>query len=127
MSRPEIQVWPGVVLLQGSALRAAFDAVKIGIRSRRLSGLPESRLYLELAEALAHASANGHMDVGETVAVQSVPTVEVNEAAQQLGLSGRQVRRLALKLGGRRINGRWLLDQQAIDEHREGRQWTDGN
>ena len=34
-----------------------------------------------------------------------------------LGLSPRQTRRIAKKLGGQIIGGRWLLDMQAIIEH----------
>jgi hypothetical protein len=34
------------------------------------------------------------------------------------------VTRLAPKLGGKKIAGRWLLDQDAIDEHRKGQKWT---
>lgn len=128
MSAPDVQVWPGVVLLQGSALRAVFDAVRIAGRSRRLSGLPDSAIYLELARAFATAAADsGQSDVREVVVPHIDPTVEVIDAAGQLGLSERQVRRLAPRLGGRRINGRWRLDQDAIDEHKEGRAWTAAN
>ena len=74
-------------------------------------------------------SANGHTDVREPEEMQDYPceqpTVTVAEAAEQLGLSERQTRRRAPQLGGRRIGGVWLLDQTAIDEHKEGQKWTE--
>jgi hypothetical protein len=111
------------VLLTGETLHACRDLVLIGCRSRRLSGLPDSRLYGALADALTQAaSANGHTDVPETVVVHSSvqPTVTIGEAAHMLKLSPRQSRRLAPKLGGRKRAGRWLLDGQAIREHMQG-------
>jgi len=42
--------------------------------------------------------------------------------------SRRQTRRIAAKLGGRIIAGRWMLDRTAICEHLEGRnRWTAEN
>jgi len=129
---PGVVVAGSAVILHGPALRAALDCVLIACRSRRLSGLPDSRTYRDLASALAVASANGHTDVRETCSLpsyfQEQPTVPVEQAAHQLGLSQRQTRRLAPKLGGRITAGRWLLDQQAINEHQEGTTtWTDRN
>ena len=37
-----------------------------------------------------------------------------------LGKSRRQVQRIANRLGGRLIGGRWLLDRRAVEEHIEG-------
>jgi hypothetical protein len=55
------------------------------------------------------------------------PTVTVDHASRQLGLSPRQTRRLAPKLGGKLIDGRWRLDQAAIDDHLNGKDntWTE--
>jgi len=116
-----VQHWPGAVLVTGPALRAAADAILIAARARRLSGLPSSTLHAELAAAFINAaSANGHTDVRETATPPTLqPTVTVEEAATQMKLSRRQVRRLAPLLGGRIIAGRWLLDQTAIDQHLE--------
>lgn len=122
MNPPPIQRWPGVVVLSGAALRAAADAVLIAARSRRLSGLPHDRLHDELVAALVAASRTGQSDVPELAVLQLLtPTVSVQEAAKQMNLSRRQVRRLAPQLGGRIVGGRWFLDQAAIDEHIEGR------
>lgn len=117
----DVQCWPGVVVISGPALKAAADAVLIAIRSRRLSGLPHSKTHADLAAAFIQAAGAGQEDVPDVVVAETSPTVPIDEASKQLGLSKRQTRRLAEKLGGRVIGGRWLLDQAAITEHMEGR------
>ena len=122
MTGTEVRSFPGIVIVTGLALRPALDAVLIAVRSRRLSGLPHSRIHDDLAAAFLTASTAGRTDVPEPVALQSLtPTVTVKEAAAQMNRSPRQVRRIASKLGGRIIVGRWLLDDTAIAEHLEGR------
>jgi hypothetical protein len=113
-----------VVVLTGPAARAAADALLIAIRSRRVNGLPRSAHYDAIAAALV--SAAGQSDGRKTTAAQhermeiNPPTVPVPDAARDLGLSVRQTRRLAPKLGGRIVGGRWLLDAQAVAEHVNG-------
>lgn len=48
------------------------------------------------------------------------PTVPLTQAARRLGVSERQARRLAPRLGGRRIAGRWFIDETALTEHLDG-------
>lgn len=118
----------GVVVLSGPMLRVALNIALISGRTRRINGLPLTQGHHQLVAALTAAmSASDQVDVREPVALQPSnerPTVTVGEAAKQLDLSTRQVRRLADRLGGQRISGRWWLDQLAIDEHVEGRKWT---
>jgi hypothetical protein len=124
----------GVVILSGEWLEAARQTVLIAARARHLNGLPASATQSALASAFSTAasaststlvSANGHSDVREIELCQRIPceqpTVPISDAAVQLGLSDRQVRRLADELGGRKIGGRWLLDQDSINEHQRGR------
>jgi len=121
------------VILTGGAARAALQAALIAIRARRANGLPDSEMYRELARALAQVeSANGHSDIRERVVVEHLsvgPTVPLVEAAARLGLSDRQLRRLAPRLGGKKIGGTWLVDEQALEEAIEGRKqptwWRD--
>jgi hypothetical protein len=128
----------GVVILSGEWLEAAREAMMIAARTRHHNGLPASATQTALACALNTAanastltpvSANGRSDVREIELCQRIPheqpTVTISDAAQQLGLSDRQVRRLAAELGGRKIAGSWLLDQDAINEHRKGQKWTE--
>lgn len=113
------------VILTGGAARCALQAALIAIRARRANGLPDSEAYRELARALAQAeSGGGHSDIREQVAGQHFslePTVPIVEAATRLGLTDRQVRRLAPRLGGKKIAGRWLLDEEALVELIKGR------
>ena len=122
----------GAVVLTGDWLHTTRQAVLIAARTRRVNGLPASAAHNALTEALADAmAANGHAGVPELVDVQrfpaELPTVTVDDAAQQIGLSRRQTRRLAPRLGGKIIAGRWLLDQVAINEHIAGggNRWTE--
>jgi hypothetical protein len=108
----------GVVVLSGPAAQLALDATRIARAYRRDRGLPIDRLTV-LADTLhAAASATGHP---ETVAVQR-SFMSIPEAAELLGLSHRQTQRLAPKLDGQRVGGRWLVDRLAVLEHREGMQ-----
>lgn len=115
----------GVVVVHGAAARVLRDAVLIAERARRSSGLPCSALYGELARELhAAMSASGQSDVpGEPDLHAGVvsPSVPIEQAAAELGVSKRQARRLAPDLGGRIVGGRWLIDRQALTEHIEGR------
>jgi hypothetical protein len=118
------------VILTGHWLKITRQAVLIAARSRNFNGLPVSVTDAALARALTQAmTAGGHSDVPETQELQHVqiePTVTVRDGARQLMLSERQTRRLAPKLGGKKIGNRWLLDQAAIDEHLRGKDdtWT---
>ena len=114
----------GVVVIHGTAARTLCEAVLIAERSRRSSGLPLSRDYATIAaELYAAMSASGQSDVRADADIHPEyvqPTVPIEQAAAELGLSKRQTRRLAPELGGRIIGGRWLLDRHALNEHREG-------
>lgn len=117
-----------VVVLHGPSLRACLDAVLRAARARRLNGLPPSAEHVRLAEALTSAmAATGQTDMPKTVAAEHVshediPSIPLAEAARRLTVSARHARRLAPKLGGRRVGGRWFLDPVAVQEHLEGRQ-----
>lgn len=111
------------VILTGDQLRTALTAVLIAARARTINGLPPSRAYNDLGQALA-AATHGQLAVPKPVEAETPkmrPTVPIEEAAPLLGLSRRQTRRLAPKLGGRLIAGRWLLDEQAVQEHLQGK------
>ena len=118
-----------VVVLTDPALRSALECAVIAIKHRSLSGLP-NKPYEELAGELhAAMSAAGQSDVPKPATRHPVsvvqPTVPISKAAARLGLSPRQARRLAPRLGGEMIGGRWFVDELALREHIEGgRQWT---
>lgn len=112
------------VVLTGRALDAALQAAGIANRTRRVNGAPPSPAYLALAAALNQAkSVGGHPDVREPVGMQRFshehPAIPIVQAAQRLGLCERQVRRLAPRLGGRKVGGRWFVDERALDDYEE--------
>lgn len=118
----------GTVIVSGPMLRTLHQVVCIAVRARQRNGLPISAHHTALLKAVA--SAIGQSDIPDSAGVHSfpreLPTVTVAEAAARLRVSERTVRRLAPLLGGQRIGGRWLVDDQALREHMEGRQqWTD--
>jgi hypothetical protein len=129
MNPPGLVVAGTAVILTGDWLKTTRRAVLIAEGARRHNGLPNSAAHIALAEALTIAmSARGHADVRECAELQDYPqeppSVTIANAAEQLGLSERQTRRLATQLGGKKIGRQWLLDQTAIDEHNEGQKWT---
>lgn len=111
------------VLLTGSALDAARFCVEVAQRARRRNGLPPSVAIARLAAALAPTGLGDapqtEVEHPEGGAVQEV--VSTREAAELLGCSPRQARRLAPLLGGRLIGGRLALDRQCILDHLEGK------
>lgn len=113
----------GVVVIHGTTARTLCQALLIAERARRINGLPPSTDYAELIDALHAVSDNGQTDVR---AVPDLPpsnhdSITVRAAAHQLGICERQARRIAAQLGGRKVGGRWLLDEQAVREHRDSR------
>ena len=116
----------GVVVLSGPALRSALQATLITIKNRNMSGLstqPYEALACELNEAMA---ADGQSvvrppAVSKAADVDEPPIVPIAEAAARLGISVRQARRLAPKLGGRKIAGSWFVDEPALRQHTEGK------
>lgn len=116
----------GIVVLSGPALRAARDCALIAVKHRKLSGVPYQTYEALACEFAAAVSAAGHSDVRSPAVSKAVavtqPTVPLAEAAERLGISDRQARRLAPQLGGRRVAGRWLVDELALREHLGGQQ-----
>ena len=125
MSRTDLVVAGSCVVLTGDWLRVAAQAVKIAERHRQRNGVPVSRSYEMLRDALSEAmAASGHSDT-ERVPVLGTfshdhPTVPIERVADQLGISVRTARRKADKLGGRKIGGRWFCDELAVREHCDG-------
>ena len=114
----------GIVLLHGDWLDVTLHAIAAAQRRRVQNGLPPGRAFSALAQAVAAAQqASGHADAANTPEAHDgvEPTVTVPEAAERLGLSDRQIRRIARRLGGKKTAGRWLMDDDAVREHEDGR------
>jgi hypothetical protein len=122
------------LVLTGDWLPIARKAALIADRARHYNGAPSDPAYLTLAKALTSAmSANmsecGRSVIAEAELLHAIPqqeqltvNVTIADAARQLGLTERQTRRHAPRLGGKKIGGQWFLNQNAIDEHRRGQQ-----
>jgi hypothetical protein len=116
----------GLVVLSGPALKEARDSALIAAKHRKRSGIPYQNYEALACEFAAAMSAAGHSDVrspaiSKAVAVEQ-PTVPIADAAARLGISPRQAIRRAPQLGGKKIAGRWFVDEAALNEHIEGRQ-----
>ena len=110
----------GAVLIDGRHLDALRYAVDVAQRARRRNGLPPAAALEALAALVAPVAATGQSDSPDG-AVGEADDMTTHEAAALLGCSTRTATRLAPKLGGRRIGGRWLVDRLAVAEHMEGR------
>lgn len=106
----------GAVLLDGSDVDAIAQALRDARRWRQRNGLPPVRAWERLGALLA---APGHADTPTEPAGQP-ESMTTREAAQLLQCSERTARRLAPRLGGQNIGGRWLLDRLAVLDHIEG-------
>lgn len=106
----------GAVLLDGRHLDALRYCVDVARRARRRTGLPPVAAVEALA-ALVAATGQSDSTADTLVEPEGMTTTE---AAALLGCSTRTATRLAPKLGGRLVGGRWLLDRQAVTEHKEG-------
>ena len=115
----------GVVVLTGPALRSAAEAALLAVRQRRRFGIPADSYEALARELIAAVSASGQGDVppsaiSDSDVVKQKPTMPISELAERLNCSTRQARRLAPKLGGQRVAGRWLVDEIAVREHQAG-------
>jgi hypothetical protein len=113
----------GTVILSGEFLEAALQAVLVAARDRRRNGVPVGPKYAALISALSTGveSAECPTVAPKRKRRQGLPSraVTVDQAAEQLGITPRQVRRLAAgPLRGKRINGRWYIPQAAITKRK---------
>lgn len=125
-SVPEVQQLGTAVLVQGVAVADLTYLVRLGLRYRaQVDGAQPSLRHRRLHAALVDAAVSaepvrterergrGHADVPEPVSLPE-STLSTAEAAQQLGIVPRQVRRLSDELGGRLVRGAWRYDTAAV-------------
>lgn len=125
-----VQVWPGVVLLQGQALRDAYFLVSAGIRAAARNGYPTARFEgIRRAIRDADVSPTRHDGVASVVVEEhSAREEEVTTAgaAALTGLSPRQIQRLAKSGLGRRVGRSWLLPVDLLLADIASRKGNDG-
>ena len=125
-----VQVWPGVILLQGQALRDAYFLVSAGIRAAARNGYPTARfegIRRAIRDAEARAYATRHV-ASAVVEPHSAHEEEVTTAAAAAltGLSRRQIQRLAKSGLGRRVGRNWLLPVDLLLANIASRKGNDG-
>ena len=110
----------GALVVAGEDLDLLRYAVERAQWARARNGLSPSQRLDSLAALIETVAANGHTDIATEPADEagtSAWLMDMPEVARLLGCSIRHARRLAPKLGGRKIAGRWLADRLAVAEH----------
>ena len=127
---PEVQQLGAAVLLSGLAL---FDVHRFLVRGitevKRQDGISPHPRLLHLVDAIKAARAagevmarNGQRDVADDTHqsdwVKDRKDIGTTTAAQILGLSSRQVQRIARSLGGRQSpSGTWIFERLAVEAY----------
>ncbi|MBB3038979.1 DNA-binding protein [Hoyosella altamirensis] len=106
------------VIVTGHDLNTLRYAIEVAIRARKRNGLPASPTLTRLLHL-----TSGHTDDRKPPGDETTPhdPIPLAAAAEQLGVSARHARRLAPRIGGRKVKGRWTVDRHALAEHLEGR------
>lgn len=124
MTGPGVQRLADAVVIQGAAVADLAYLVTLGLRYRtQVDGCapsePHRRLLAMLTDAslVPTADASGRADVRKPVPPAgwvSVDSVGSEMAGRMLGITGRQVRRVASEMGGRRVKGSWRFERAAV-------------
>lgn len=128
MTRP-VQHLANAVVLSGPALADTYYLICAGIRYTRRNGYTPDR-FRALQNTLGAAAAaahTGHRDDAPTPTPAHSPQEDLigaQEAAHMLGLSKRQVQRIARSLDGRLAGGRWVFDRAAVAAYHAHRKDT---
>jgi hypothetical protein len=113
----------GQILLRGAVVIDCWRAVSSAIRNaQRRDGLNPPARLITLERLLATegqlATAAGRLDVREGTFLppfpQDVDVIAATQASRLLGLSPRQVRRLAPEFDGRNVAGHWTFDALTV-------------
>jgi hypothetical protein len=127
---PDVYPLGDALLLQGPAVADAAYLVGLGLRYRKhIDGAQPTVHHRRLLAALTDAAMSaaprlrgnpqpgqGHGDVPASAdpSQSDVEWVATSAAADLLGLTSRQVRRLTEELGARRIKGAWFFNLAAV-------------
>ena len=120
MNAPPVQQLGAAVVLQGAALANVRRCVRLAQRVSARDGIRLGHWFDDLTCALDAAMSDlGHADVDTRPSVpQSLSTdkrIGTKEAAAMIGLSERQVRRIAASLDGNQLpSGAWHFDADAV-------------
>ena len=120
-----VQRIPAGVLLTGQMVTVALRAVDITLRALARNERPREpsleALHTVLSECLSECPRPDTVNRTAEHTTSGCGLLSSCEAAELLSCSTRTARRLAPKLGGTLIAGRWMIDSAALAEHRAGR------
>ena len=132
-SAPPVQIGPAVLVQDAETLRHLYFCVKAGIQKCSHDGVSPAHLH-PLAALLrrAYMSAVGHEDAVYVLAEehsigQDNDWLSVAEAAAELGLGERQVRRFAEAGLGTHKGREWRLLRSKVLELKAERDWKARN
>lgn len=116
---------PRVVLLEGEdTLHRVVFALAAAQQARRRNGMQPGAGHTEILAAVETALAADGLTDGPAEPVEALCETEVigtEETAQLLGVSTRQVRRIATSLDGTRTRGGWIFHRGTINDYLETR------
>lgn len=112
----------GQVLVRGAALVQLVRFVEVGVRAARRDGIDLPDRVQDLVDGLRRQAAEAEALMSVPLAAAPPPCaseadVSTAEAADLLGVTERQVCRMAEALGGRRSRARgrpWVLSRAAV-------------
>jgi len=128
MKPPPVQVFPGLLLVSGPALTDLYYLASCGIRAAARNGYPTDRFEgIRRAIRDADVSPTRHDDVAEESLDedsegQDDEWIDVIAAADLLGLSRRQVQRLAKDGLGKRRGSSWTFSSSLVLAHKQFRE-----
>jgi hypothetical protein len=131
--RQPMQVGPTVLVQDAESLRHLYFCVQAGIQKCSRDGVSPAHLHpLAALIRRAHMSAVGHEHPVYVLAEehstgQDNDWLSVAEAATELGLGERQVRRLAKAGLGTRKGREWRLPRSKVLAMKQERDWKDRN
>lgn len=128
---PGVQVFPGVVILTGTALDDANYLFAAGLREAAKNGYPTGRLE-QMREAIKQAGVARARQRASVMGVDcaycgrddevAADTISTRDAAALLGMPLRSCQRLAKQGLGRKVGGRYVLDRDLVIAEAQARQ-----
>jgi hypothetical protein len=127
---PGVQQLGAAVLIQGAALRDLYLCLHSGIavmsgngHSPALMHAVKQQVYRALMSARGHTVAEPGAAQGHSNCQGAVDSMSVAEAAAELGVSHRHMRRLSARFElGERLGATWMLRRGAVLAHKAQRE-----
>lgn len=110
--------------LSGDEVQAALYCCNELIDRRARAGIPVPSWMARLAGHLnlaALVSDVGHETISDPTALETQDLIGSVRAAELLGISPRQLQRIATDLDGQKVCGRWAFQESIVREYAKGR------